>query len=159
MNKGQISIEFMLLLIIMLLYIQAVIIPAMNDSTASVQDVRRIAESNLALEKIYNTANEIAFASGDSFQTITVFIPEETKINCLTGNRISFTTYLDNTLPKPLTCNEEAGTGRFYCEKILFINTSLSLECLEEGFGPNILEQIRISKDSVNGVLSVEYAK
>ena len=81
-KKGQTSIEFMLLIVITLLYIQTVISPNVNETLTSVNDTTRVAEARLATEKLANAVNYVAASNSESKTTVNLFIPERTIILC-----------------------------------------------------------------------------
>ncbi len=85
-RKGQASIEFMLLLIVMLLYIQLIIMPSIDISSKSANDIMRLGEARFAAEKLANTIDYVASSSGESKQTIKLFVPEDATIICNFNN-------------------------------------------------------------------------
>ena len=86
-GKGQISIEFLLIMLIMLLYLQTIIRPGIDSAEMAASDVQRVDQTNLMAEKLASSINEIAAASGDTKKTIQLFLPENVFISCDVTNK------------------------------------------------------------------------
>ena len=70
------AIEFMLIIILMLLFVQTIIIPSVDISAAAVEDTTKLAQAKFAAERIVNSVEYVAASPGDARQTIHVFVPE-----------------------------------------------------------------------------------
>lgn len=81
-RKGQASIEFILLIILMLLYVQTIILPAIDMSKSSVKGTMGLGEAVFAGEKIANAINYVGSGSGEGKETISVYLPAESTISC-----------------------------------------------------------------------------
>jgi len=88
-KKGQISIEFVLILLIGLIYLNTISSAVIYPAIDSAKDVSNIGEARLAVEKIVNSVNELAASPGEGKKTINVFVPEKTTITC-TGSAVKF---------------------------------------------------------------------
>ena len=129
MNKGQISLEFMLLISIMLLYISTIILPNVEIASSAAKEVAGVSQGRLAAEKIVDTANFISLSGINSRQTIKIYIPQNASIDCdevgLTSADINFTYVLQNT--EPITaCNPPSNV----CEKLLRTVSGQAFQCL-----------------------------
>lgn len=82
MQKGQISIEYLLIISLMLLYITVIILPNVDLSSKAAKEIAGISQARTAAEKILNTANEVALSGERARQTITVHAPVGAEINC-----------------------------------------------------------------------------
>ncbi|MFH1663508.1 MAG: hypothetical protein ABH986_01715 [archaeon] len=130
-KKGQTSIEFMLLIVITLLYIQTVISPNVNETLTSVNDTTRVAEARLATEKLANAVNYVAASNSESKTTVNLFIPERTIILCDEINkRLRYETKLDTNIAK---CGILDGNPS-NCDKNFELNPTITLDCLEPPF-------------------------
>lgn len=88
---GQTSVEFLFLFLIMLFYLQVVIQPAVNDSSASITTVNKVGQAKLAAMKLANSINEISALSGESSKTIWLFMESCTSVWCDdTDNKIYY---------------------------------------------------------------------
>ena len=137
MKKGQTSIEFMLLIVISLLYIQTVISPNVNESLLSVSDTARVGQARLATEKLTNAINYVAASNSESKTTVNLFIPDRTIITCDESNkRISYQTTIDGNIAKCGILDDDASN----CEKDFELNPTITLRCPNPPF--NALKQI-----------------
>ena len=148
-RKGQASIEFMLLLIIMLMYVQLIIVPSIDVAAASSEDVVRLGEARFAAEKLANTVNYVSASTGESKQTIKLFVPRETTIECNdTDNTIDFSVNMSMETGGIIGCS---GT---LCEKSIPVMTATDLVCvMSQVLGPN-LATVVVNKEA-SGVVYV----
>lgn len=131
MKKGQTSIEFMLLVVITLLYIQTVISPNVNESLLSVSDTGRVGQARLATEKLVNAINYVAASNSESKTTVNLFIPDRTIITCdESNNRISYQTVIDSNIAKCGVLDDDSSN----CEKDFELNPTITLDCLTPPF-------------------------
>ena len=84
-RKGQVSIEFILIVTIALFYITTVVWPIVLDSTAATEDVQGISNTKISAMKIANALNEAESSNGDMKKTISISLPNEAKIYCVAG--------------------------------------------------------------------------
>jgi len=139
MKKGQTSIEFMLLIVISLLYIQTVISPNVNESLLSVSDTARVGQARLATEKLTNAINYVAASNSESKTTVNLFIPDRTIITCDESNkRISYQTTIDGNIAKCGILDDDASN----CEKDFELNPTITLRCPNPPFNTHIPPQI-----------------
>jgi len=142
MKKGQTSIEFMLLIVIILLYIQTVINPNITETLTSVSDTTRVAEARLATEKLANAVNYVAASNSESKTTVNLFIPERTIILCDEANkRLRYETTLDANIAK---CGILDGNPA-NCDKNFELNPTIVLTCLEPPFDNSIIDSNYVS--------------
>jgi len=144
MQKGQTVLEFLFLILIIIIYITATIIPLTKDANSAITDTEIIARANNETQKITNTINEVARMSSGTRQTITVFVPDRTKIICNDTN-FSFDVNL-SLKPYPAQCNTNG-----ICTKYFQTAQNTVVNCsLEFIIGPS-KKQIIIEKidDSV----------
>jgi uncharacterized protein (UPF0333 family) len=91
-RKGQTSIEFLFLFLIMLYYLTLVIQPAVDSASFKIIEVNRTGQAKLAAMKLANSINEIGSLSGNSRKTIWIFAANCTEIKCnSTENKIEYT--------------------------------------------------------------------
>ena len=140
MNKrGQVSIEFILLIVITLVYIYGTVWPLINDAIVAAEDVQRVSDTKISAQKLANAINEAAAGSGESKRTIHLLLPADASISCNAGeNKIDYSLEVDNlhcrqpsaecayfegsTQKDPLTCaTSSADEKHFEC------STSISM--------------------------------
>lgn len=130
--KGQISIEFVLILLVGLIYLQTIQITVIDQSINSAKDVSNVGEARLAASKIVESVNELAAADGTAKKTIHVFVPEKTTISCLASNGITFTVSIDSD--KINECKQAVdGDADNICTKTISFSTPseppIAVEC------------------------------
>lgn len=76
-RKGQVAIEFILLLVIMVSFIHAIILPTVYTSIGYVEDVARLSEIKLATENLMSAIDYVALSPGDAKRTVNIFVPED----------------------------------------------------------------------------------
>jgi len=103
-KKGQVSIEFILIVLIALIYIYAVIQPTVDLATKSTDDTTRLSQTKLAAQKLAASINQVEASQSDGKKTISLLIPRNSEVSCA-GTTISFSTKLSN----PLKCGDSSG--------------------------------------------------
>ncbi len=132
--KGQTSIEFMLLIVITLLYIQTVISPNINEALTSVSDTTRVGEARLATEKLANAINYVAASNSESKTTVNLFIPDRTVILCDEGdNIIGYQITVDADIAKCGIIDGDPSN----CDKNFDLNPTITIDCLQPPFNEN----------------------
>lgn len=119
-KKGQASIEFIFLVIIILVYIHAILLPTVNYATSAANDAKRITEASFAAQKLADAINYVSSSSGDSVQVISVFIPKDAAISCASSS-VKMDVSLD-----PLTGASAACGGSLTCTKNYLIAQNIS---------------------------------
>jgi uncharacterized protein (UPF0333 family) len=121
MEKGQVAIEFMFIILIVIVYITTVTIPLVKESKTAVEDIDSLSRANNETQKILNAVNEVYLMGEGSRQTINVYIPQNTTIYCEDKN-FSFKTTLTQK-PYPIQC--DSGT----CTKVFDLPKNVLMEC------------------------------
>lgn len=102
-EKGQVSIEFILIITIALIYLNTVVWPSVENSSQAAFDVKAVADTKVSAMKLSNAVNEAATSSGNMKKTINIFIPKDGKITIATGatsiNYEILISYMDNFNP------------------------------------------------------------
>ena len=80
--KGQASIEFLLVIVIALLFILAVIEPAATRATSSINDVSNLAKITTSVDKLANSVQYAANSAAGTKQTVKIIIPPGAAILC-----------------------------------------------------------------------------
>jgi hypothetical protein len=81
-EKGQTTIEFLIIFLILLTYLQLVVVPSWETGAGSLRDVRRITGVGLAAEKLAAAIEKIAATPGESSMEITLLLPEDVEMRC-----------------------------------------------------------------------------
>lgn len=90
---GQLSIEFMLIVVVSLVYLNSVIFPQVDFGATMLNEIDGLSQSRTAANQVVNTINALSMQAPDAQQTLRVVIPRDANINCLgpPDNRIEFT--------------------------------------------------------------------
>ncbi|MBM4241331.1 MAG: class III signal peptide-containing protein [Euryarchaeota archaeon] len=80
-NKGQISAEYLLLVLVFLIILGSITIPLMGRSINASSDVSAASDARVAVQSIANAAN-IVYANGmGARRTLNVYVPQNTILN------------------------------------------------------------------------------
>ena len=152
-EKGQVSIEFIFIFMIAIIYIFSVVEPGLAVAEASIGDVSNTSQTRLAASKLSNSINELLLSEGDGKKTINILVPEGGKIICdntveqfAAQPRISFSVALSEQLATVEKCTDRL------CKKDLYL-LSDSVTCQKTFSGKNFFTVI-VKKE--NGEVNVE---
>lgn len=81
-RKGQVTIEFMLLLTLIMIYLTTIVQPSLAVAESAVKDASGLAKARLAAEKLANAVNGVGVSSGEARRSISLFIPKNAEISC-----------------------------------------------------------------------------
>jgi uncharacterized protein (UPF0333 family) len=81
-ERGQISIEFILIVTISLVYINFYVWEAVETASQTAVDIKAVADTKVSSMKLANALNEAATSNGDMKKTINIFLPENAMIAC-----------------------------------------------------------------------------
>ena len=135
MNKrGQIAIEFILVLVILLAFLQFVIQPALNSGETALQDVKRVGEAKNAALRFVQTLNALEGSFDGSVMNITIFLPEKSRITCEENNqRVVWQADLNQNSGACTASNENVSDNDdLKCTQ--FISTTANFSCVPETF-------------------------
>ena len=152
-SRGQVSVEFMLLIVIVLLYIQTVIQPSLQIAGNSVNDSVRVGQARFAVEKIANAVEFAQSTYGTTKQTIKVLIPKDSTIECFeVENKFEMKIRIDSDIAACPETNPIEDPKKFECKKTFFVLENTPIRCNTQdnpmGNDPtkNILKELVIEK-------------
>jgi uncharacterized protein (UPF0333 family) len=120
-TKGQISIEYILLIIVLLVFIQSFIQPVFESSINASQDVSLVGQARSGAQKLVNALNFVGASPGDMKQTVDFFLPANSTLSCDSATKVvTFTTLL--------SAEHDSCTAGL-CTKSLPIYDSINLNC------------------------------
>ena len=106
-KRGQISIEFILILLIVIIYIFSVIQPTSKIATESTNDIARLSQAKIAAQKIATGINQLEANQSIGKKTISVLVPKNSTVRCGTGTeegKIIFEVTMSEYGPSPPEC-------------------------------------------------------
>jgi uncharacterized protein (UPF0333 family) len=100
--KGQVSVEYLLVILVVLIVLGTVTIPMIGSSVSSSGDVSKSSDAKTAVDTIANAA-DLVYANGPgSKRTLSVYIPKHTDFTTGTDG-ISMTVPLSDSTTKVIT--------------------------------------------------------
>ena len=142
MNRfGQMSVEVIFVLVVMLWFISVLIIPGADLSIAAAQDVSGIAQLKSSVAKIENTIDNIALNKTDGWKDVYVFIPKGAMIGCYwdSANNVGEIVYqapLNRTTHPACDLGVDNDGDAMMCTQRFRVNERVELDC--DGFGEPI---------------------
>ena len=80
--KGQAAVEFLLIILIGVLYITTIIIPNVENAEDRIIDVSNFAKLTVSAEKLSKSIQYISLAGDGSKQTIQMIVPSDSTFDC-----------------------------------------------------------------------------
>lgn len=121
------SIEFILLIVITLVYIYGTVWPLINDAIFAAEDVQRVSDTKIAAQKLANAVNEAAAGSGESKRTIHLLVPAGASIECDSANKkINYAVDVNNLHERNPLAKDPTGIG---CERKALVPTPANFKC------------------------------
>ncbi|MFH0715029.1 MAG: hypothetical protein V1847_04975 [Candidatus Diapherotrites archaeon] len=154
-KKGQSSIEFVLLLVVLLVFIQVVIVPAVNTSQDAATDVARLGQAKLAAQQLADAINLVGSSSEGARQTVHIILPNDSSIVCNSSPAsVTFSSRLDSNAG--FEGKSQCVASTHVCQSTISVNTT-SLSCI-----PSLMEgkrsfALRVEK-ATGGVVNVSEA-
>ncbi|MCR4369031.1 MAG: hypothetical protein NUV67_03950 [archaeon] len=81
--KGQASIEFILVLLLAILFITTIIQPNVAEASDSIKDVSGIAKLRVATGKIANAIEYVSVSGSGTKRSVRIVVPEGGEITCV----------------------------------------------------------------------------
>ena len=133
-KKGQVSIEFVLLLVIMLIFVQIMIQPILDTAVQSSEEISQLGQVKAAAEKLTNSVDFISLSSGNSKQTVSFYLPPTTLIRCSPATKeFNYSAAVNITHE---ACQNDADGDDLRCTRKIPIVGSSQLNCV--GFGSGL---------------------
>ncbi|MBS3062490.1 MAG: hypothetical protein J4203_01330 [Candidatus Diapherotrites archaeon] len=153
--RAQVSLELMLLVMAMLLYLQTSTLPMVQLSSKAVQDVGSVGKARLAFDAVHDSIAWVGHSTGESRRTLEVFLPAQTRLSCDAGQAsLSFAVSLDPSLERVPACAQDQDNDDFQCSHSKAFGPGFKLGCRTRAWqGPGWKT---VSIEKVSGVVTVE---
>jgi hypothetical protein len=119
------SIEFMLLIVIVLMYVQAIIQPAVRGAEMGVTDTIRVSQAKFAAQKLVNAIDYAGASTSQTKMAIKLFVPANTTLGCDTSDpiqaKINFSVRVQGSYG---ICSADSCSGSIELKKGLSIDCS-----------------------------------
>jgi len=125
MKKGQTSIEFMIIILIVIVYLVTVTRPLVEIAYISIEDIKSLTQTNNETQKILQTINRVNNFSAGTQETIQLVIPKNSEIFCYTDGNIGFKTKIDQN---KITGDSTLQCPNNICDKNYY--TGNNIECV-----------------------------
>ncbi|MEW6294760.1 MAG: hypothetical protein AB1467_00495 [Candidatus Diapherotrites archaeon] len=136
-TRGQASVEFMLLIVLILFYITSIVSPSLDTGTKSLQDTTRIGAARLSTQKVVNAVDYIGALTGEAKTTVNVFIPDRTAIYCDPNNPVGALIGFNADVDMNTTACGIDGSP-LNCDKNFYLAKNVKLKCnwpIKNGLG------------------------
>ncbi len=148
MKKGQTSLEFVMLLLVLLFFLITVINPIAETAVKSIEDVARVSQATTAGKKLATSINYVASSGNQTSQHINLYLPKTTNIT------INNTTH-ELTINVKTKTSMDTITG---CKGILPPNnTEYTWECSKTIPITSTVNQTVVSLDASNEAKSLNF--
>ncbi len=146
-SKGQIAIEYIILISILLLFFQSIIYPNIVFSENVVKDVYNITQTKQSLEKLGDDLASFSSTPGYGKRLTYFYLPSSSQItDCnLTANYIEYTIRVSEQEPKPniSACDRNTNICTFYKSLAIGYNTNIYCDKVGPGFnGYLVIEKL-----------------
>jgi len=125
-NRGQVILEFIFIILIIVIYIFTVTKPFIDNSQTTITDIQALTITNTETNRLVNSINKIYLLGNGSRETLELFVPVKGQIICNDiDEEISFRVELtQGTAPENDLCPNNI------CEKAFGLNDAIDLDCL-----------------------------
>lgn len=104
-DKGQISAEYLLLIVVILTILTAVTIPLMGQSIDASNDVSWTSDAKVAVETVANAVNIVYSNGPGSKRTFDIYIPRDGMVLQASGSDITIATTLSDGTTKDVSAS------------------------------------------------------
>lgn len=104
-DKGQISAEYLLLIVVILTILTAVTIPLMGQSIDASNDVSWTSDAKVAVETVANAVNIVYSNGPGSKRTFDIYVPKDSMSILVNGSDVSLLTTLSDGTNKTVSAS------------------------------------------------------
>jgi len=130
MNRGQTSIEFIFIILVIVLYLITVTQPLINSTQGLLEDIDTVSRTNNETIKLVNVMNKLALLAEGSKETIEVFPPENGKLGCYADGNIGFIANINLRQINGNSVNPQVGLcPQNMCDKNFQVPNGITIDC------------------------------
>ena len=148
--KGQISVEFIVLLAIFMLFFQATILPTIEFSENIIKDTYNLSKTSDSVSRLATHIENFSNSSGFGRRSIFFYLPDTAIISACdydSGNPvIKYNVTISKQRPIPLTCNDQG-----VCNFVKKIESDAPISC--EVIGPGFSGAIILEKSETGEII------
>ena len=146
--KGQISVEFIILLAIFMLFFQATILPTIEFSENIIKDTHSLSITSDNVSRLVTHIENFSNSSGYGKRSVFFYLPNNATITSCVSNSISYNVKISTQNPIPLTCDS---TGD--CNFTKAIESNLNITCNPNKIGPGFSGNLILEKASNGNII------
>lgn len=137
-NKGQLSIEIIILLSIFLLFFQAMILPSIEFAENTIRDTHAIIQTKKGIDNLSDNVEQFSNSQGYGERNMFLYLPSNTTItDCNNSSKtINYEIKISTQKPTPVGCDEN-GLCKF--SKKIYITNNLSCSKIGPGNSSHII--------------------
>lgn len=126
-QKGQATVEFILVIVISLAYLGAVVMPNAEVSTDNVTDISNLAKLRVSADKFVNAIQYVSLSGEGTKQTVELVVPAGGTFTC--ANQEATTSYIMESKSSAAACrNDDDALNPSTCTKDFPIGISFTCE-------------------------------
>lgn len=163
-QKGQATIEFLLILLLAVGYIMAVVQPNADYASNSIADVASIGKLSVSAQKLSNAVQYVSLSGKGTRQTVEIVVPADGKLECDTGSspdsvKFSYTLKSGRGIA---ACEGDIDVDGKMCTRLISVGTDFTCDFLPvtspltTSAGPGIYSTA-IEKDSGTGAVEATF--
>ena len=123
-QRGQVALEFIFILLIIIIYIFTVTKPIIDNATGISEDIDNVSRTNNEAQKLLNSVTRVSMLGAGSKETLNMIVPANSTIKCYSAGIIGFNTTL-TVKPYPPQCTSGVCDKNFNMPAGLTVNCSL----------------------------------
>ncbi|GEM_PF-6146245 len=131
-RRGQLSIEFMMIVVIAIVYLNAVIFPNVAFGETALNDVYGVSQIQLAARQLQSAANALSIQSAGARQTIQIRLPKNGEIHCGSANPGTLIYSFQLQGPAASACENDGDTpdSDTLCTRTLDLPLNVDSSCI-----------------------------
>ena len=154
-ERGQIAIEYLLILVVMFAYLSIMVIPVSEISTDAARDTTHFARGKYLANQLAGAVDQVGAGEIGSKRTVEMFVPDDLTIGCMTNDSLY---YLITThgITEDITDNGNTICDANTTSCIGTTNTIYPMDCTNIPIGiRGGRNSVRVEKD-VGGFVSID---
>ncbi len=157
--RGQASIEFLLIMLVGILYLSTIIVPNVENAESRVKDISALSKLTVSADKLVNSIQFVSLAGDGTRQTIQIAVPENSEFKCNGQNiEVKYTAatpgFFDGAVTQTNKCESPAAGEAIVCQKI--INAGTSFNCVTPPTQPGLY---RVTVEKVTAATRATFAR
>jgi len=133
-QRGQAALEFIMLVLIIIIYLTTITWPLVENAKGVAGDVETMVWADAEAKRVVNSITEVAMLGKGTQKTVNLFVPANAEIRCAEG-KVGFMVRLRDQLHTRLgfdaagNCTQERCCELGRCDKNFFFPANLRVDC------------------------------